>query len=231
MSNAYQNIDAGQWAALVRDAPQVRIYKEDRRSKVWQIDTPAGPAAVKRFEHSPLRQRLAMLVQLHPAQLEMRVNRRLAAAGVPVVPIVAAGGQAAGLGVKRWLVTRVTGQALQRTLRDGASHDQQRQLALQVGELAAALVAGGWYFRDLKTSNIIVIAGAGAQLIDVGSARKSRSRQKMLRMLAMLEHTAARDGVSAANRLRALNPIAKALGEPTKPLARDIAAVAARLGG
>ncbi len=202
-------------ARLIESAKPVRVFKDDRRSRVWQIrienhasDTAHTDLVIKRFMYAPLRQRLGMLFGLHPAQRERRANRKLARGGLSVVPIVAHGAQRAGLGCRLWLITPMAGRSLETLLHDGSLQGgSRRSTSRAVGALAGRLIAGGWFFRDLKTSNIVMDQEGQPSLIDVGSVRRLRSKKQALRMLAMLDHTARRDGATATDRLRGLSGV------------------------
>lgn len=213
-----------QIVAAVRRGEQGEVYKQDRRSRVWRIDLDQAPAVVKRFEHSPPRQLAAWLLGMHPAQVERRANRRLTRDGIAVVPIAAHGVVAAGLGLKAWLATPWAGRPLVTLLAERPSGPHRRALAVAVGRLAGVLIALGWFFKDLKTSNILVDEAGAVRLIDVGSARRRWTRGQAIRMLVMLDRTAERDGASRADRLRALRAAlseAPALG-PMKQVAREV---------
>ncbi len=193
------------------------VYKQDRRSKVWLTPgTGDDPRAVvvKRFEYSPIRQRLAKMLGVHPAQRELRANRWLAAKGIAVAPILANGCQRAGLGEKLWLATPVRGRSLQCLLREETPMPRSRRLAVieSVGRLAGQLLRGGVFFKDLKTSNILIDGASRAWLIDAGSARPMVLGGRADRMLTMLEKTAARDGARAVDRVRCLRVIWREAG-------------------
>lgn len=193
------------------------IYKQDRRSKVWLApSTGDDPEAVviKRFEYSPIRQRLAKMFGVHPAQREARVNRWLASKGIAVVPIIASGCQRVGLGGKLWLATPKRGRSLQCLLREDLplSGPLRQAVIESVGRLAGQLLGAGVFFKDLKTSNILIDEAGQAWLIDVGSARPMVLYGRADRMLAMLEKTAAQDGTAVADRVRCLRVICRQAG-------------------
>lgn len=190
------------------------VYKQDRRSKVW-LHAPAGDPVtalvVKRFEYAPWRQWLAGVLGVHPAQRERRANRRLLAAGLPVAPIVAQGRLPCRFGVRHWLATPPRGRSLQRLLRDPAPapHARRRAAVHAVARLTAQLMRAGVFFKDLKTSNILIDECDRVWLIDVGSARRMWTRRSAIRMLVMLDKTAAGDGASKADRVRGLRVICR----------------------
>jgi hypothetical protein len=187
-------------AAADLDGPPLEVLKTDRRSRVWFVATSSGDRAVKRFEHSPMRQRAAVLLGVHPAQRELRGNRRLQQSGVPVVPIVDAGLEPAGAGCRAWIATPVAGRSLQRVLRDDADPARASRLLDRAAELAAALVAAGWWLKDYKPSNIIVDESGAMRLIDVGGTRRYGGPAHLDRMLAVMDRALARDGVGESPR-------------------------------
>jgi len=78
-------------------AAPMRTFKADARSHVWLVDAVEGRRVIKRFVYCPLRQRLALLLGIHPGRRELACNRLLGAARVRVVPIVDAGVEGRGL--------------------------------------------------------------------------------------------------------------------------------------
>jgi tRNA A-37 threonylcarbamoyl transferase component Bud32 len=224
----------GALEVVLDDRSAETIYKQDRRSKVWltpSTDHDREAVVVKRFEYSPTRQLLAKLLGVHPGQRELRANRWLAAKGIAVVPIIANGCQRAGRGGKLWLVTPKRGKSLQSLLREDPplSRPLRQTVIESVGRLAGQLLRAGVFFKDLKTSNILIDETGQAWLIDVGSARPMGLSGRADRMLAMLEKTAAQDGAKAADRLRCLRIIAREAGRAQghKAMAR---AITRRLG-
>lgn len=201
------------------------LFKADRRSRVWQVQSAAGQVVIKRFEYCPLRQAVAAGLGMHPAQREVRANGRLAALGIAVAPIVAMGRQRVGMGRKYWLATPVKGQSLQRRLRAGAGQlgDRQR-MAAAVGRLAGELMQAGIDFKDLKTSNIVLEEAGEAWLIDTGCARGGGTAGGQLRMLAMLDQTAQQDGASRCDRLRTLRAMFPGDSRAWRGLARQVSA-------
>jgi tRNA A-37 threonylcarbamoyl transferase component Bud32 len=180
--------------------PRTQTHKSDARSTVWQVTTSNGQAVViKRFEHSPLRQMLARWFHLHPAQREARVNARMLRQHIPVAPIMALDWQRTGLGCRGWLATRYVGPSLQQHLRNGTLQGDMLDAAVtRLAALVARLIASGWYFRDLKTSNLVMAADGQPLLIDVGSARPLRTISQREKMLGMLEKTSLGDGMPVA---------------------------------
>lgn len=186
--------------------PTVRTYKHDGRSMVWLMARDTGDEREyvgKRFVHNPVRQRAVLLVGRHPAQLELRANRALQAAGVPTVPIVDCGIEPVGAGCHAWLITPWRGDSLQRRLREpGRSAAQQEDLMLAAAALTRRLLAAGFTFRDLKPSNIVIDAQGQAYLLDVGSVRHTTAPARVSAMLAVMERVLIRDGVDESLRRR-----------------------------
>src|SRR5690606_9243561 len=79
------------YEGLAASAPATPVFKENRPSSLWQIETPSGPAVIKRFDHLPARQAFAAALGVHPAQREVAMNKLLADKGIAVVPILAHG--------------------------------------------------------------------------------------------------------------------------------------------
>lgn len=194
--------------------PDDVVFKHDARSRVWQTSTSAGVRVIKRFEHQPWRQRLALLLggcaAGHPGRLELRWNRRLRARGVRVVPIIDAGWEPAGLGCRVWLATPHMGESMQQRLRGNPSHEQGKALVDAAAALARDLLAANLTFKDLKPSNIIIDEQGRGWLIDVGSVRPATSPRARARMLAVMDRVLARDGASTAWRERFLDQVRQA---------------------
>lgn len=213
------------WHDLLAATPAV-VYKQDRRSKVWRVDvsTSAGPVAyvIKRFDHHPLRQRLACILGMHPGQKEIRQAQRMIADGLPVSPVEGAHVLPQGLGCRYHLATRYQGVSLQQARKLQLIPDDQNQaLLLRVGAMVAGLLDRGWVFRDLKTANILLDDHWQPLLIDVGSARKvppircSQAGLRVWRMLRMLDHTLTLDGWSLQDRQSCLaRPLACVSADP-----------------
>ena len=181
----------------------LRTFKADGRSHVWLVDAPPGQRVIKRFEYSRLRQRLSLLLGIHPGRRELKCNRRLRAAQVRVVPIVDAGVEGRGLGCSAWLATPLTGSSLHHLL-DTADQDPEGRGRLidAAARLAADLIRAGFWFKDLKPSNIVIDESGDAWLIDVGSARPARKPAHTERMLAVMDRVLVRAGADAALRRR-----------------------------
>lgn len=208
------------------ESEPVHLFKQDPRSRVWQIDSPDGAVVIKRFEYSPPRQMLAAMFGLHPAQRELRANRMLQRRRFPVVPIVATGRQWVAGGIKFWLATPMWGRSVQTLLRDPPRPRGPNISA--VARLVHRLINDAVFFKDLKTSNIIIDDCGVAWLIDVGSASRETLRRRLPRMLAMLDSTAQHDGASRTDRLRCLQAIAGPAGgnQALRRLLQAVAAIA-----
>lgn len=191
-------------APFPRDAlrrPPQRIYKSDRRSTVWLAAAEGGAWVIKRCELAPLRQRLALLLGLHPAQRECRLNRRLRRDGIDVVPVEDRGTERGRV----WLATRAVGESLQALLARGApgGRAERDRLIEAVVSLWLRLVRAGWFFRDFQAANIVVDGPAPPRLIDVGGTRRSRREAHARRMLRQLYETARAEGLPLTDALRA----------------------------
>ena len=199
--------------------PESAVYKHDARSRVWRIDRPEGPVVVKRFEHHPWRQRLALMLGRHPAQLEHRANRRLCDRGIRVAPIVDYGIEKAGLGARAWLATRWVGASLQRRLVDRPDTGEAHRLIDAAAELTRDLLAAGLTFKDLKPSNMVIDVAGRAWLIDVGSVRADVSPRAVERMLGVMDRVLARDQAPRPWRQRFLEQVREPTGsDPAKIL-------------
>ena len=182
----------------------VEVYKQDARSRVWRVELATlGPVVVKRFEYTPSRQRVSLIVGTHPGQHELKRNRQLAAAGVPVVPILDAGEERAGLGGRAWLATPLIGTSMQRAITDPATTASQLELLIdQAATLTRQLLDAGYTFKDLKPSNIVLDDAGQMHLIDVGCAKPDTSKKQTTRMLAVMDRVLKRDGLDRELRER-----------------------------
>ncbi|MCC7146535.1 MAG: hypothetical protein IT443_08820 [Phycisphaeraceae bacterium] len=214
--------------SLLAFAPGV-IYKSDARSRVWKVELPGGVVVIKRFEHSPLRQRLAAWLGIHSAQREWRKHELLRQAGLPVVPIVDRGCERGRLGSRLWLATPWLGETVHQwfTGPHQAEYERRRMILLNLAQLAAGLISGGWFFKDFKTTNVLLDEKGRLWLIDVGCARRLWRRGQVWRMLAMLNHTLARDGATRADRYRVLARLAQCL--PTLGTPRQVSVMVKRV--
>lgn len=177
------------------------VYKQDRRSRVWRIDTPDGRSfVIKRFEYNPLRQTLAGVLGVHPGQREQRCCAMLKRVCVSVVPIIASGACRRGLGQNLWLVTPYVGVSLYNLLyRDGLTDIARRGRVMDaVGGLTGQLAGKGLFNRDHKASNILIDGEDRPWLIDVGGVRRSRGAADTLRMLENLRANLAEAGATEA---------------------------------
>ena len=186
------------------DGQAEEVYKNDPRSKVWRVEHKTlGPVVVKQFTYNPVRQRLSLIVGVHPAQLELARNQQLQAARVPVIAIIDGGEERAGFGGRCWLATPQVGTSLQRLLTT-PNIDEQRAIDLidQAATLTRTMLDAGYTFKDLKPSNIVIEGAGDAYLIDVGSAKPDTTSKQTQRMLAVMDRVLKRDGVSNALRER-----------------------------
>lgn len=196
-------------------------YKSDARSIVWRQTSPAGDdVVIKRWQYSPLRQRLGRLLGLHPAQREIRWNRRLIALGLPVVPIL----QHTRHRGRSQLHTPHIGPSLQQALRSGElSFGAKRAIARQLADAVADLFDHELSFRDMKTSNVLLDDAGKLHWIDVGSFRRV-SPDRIMRSLALLDHTAAGDGATRTDRLRFARHLAARMHRDARGLIADVCA-------
>jgi hypothetical protein len=192
------------------DGEEVELFKADARSRVWRVDTDAGPRVVKRFEYRPLRQRGVALIGLHPAQIEVRRNRAMQRDGVPVVPVESAGAERCGIGIRSWIATPFAGTSLQHRLATATGAERAAQVDT-ASRLTIDLIRAGYTFKDLKPSNIVVDDEGRARLIDVGCARRSVRPRAIERMLAVMLRVLSRDGVDEGLRRRFEEPVRRAV--------------------
>ena len=211
------NYSGRELASWIIGSRELEVFKTDARSRVWRI-TPAGMTrslVIKRFEYGGFKQWIQHMTGSHPAQREARAAASLHKADVPVV-LPAGTGKAwdpAALSIKYFIATPYTGPSLDRAMRGWKFTPFRVKIATinAVGFTAAKLVLGGFFYKDLKTSNLIVDETT-ARLIDTECAKKvGDPYAQMPRMLAMLDKTAKRDGASKADRLRGLKVICDAL--------------------
>lgn len=196
------------------DGSAIETFKSDQRSRVWSVDAAGGTVVVKRFEFAPIKQRLSALIGRHPAQLELSWNQKLRNAKLPIVPIVDGGIEPCRLGCRVWLATLRAGTSLQRLLQRGRSDEAQCSAAINAAaQLTVSLIDAGFWFKDLKPSNIVIDVSGEAWLIDVGSARRSNHRQNVDRMLIVMQRVLLRDEVNEDLRERFASTVRRALGE------------------
>jgi tRNA A-37 threonylcarbamoyl transferase component Bud32 len=205
-------------ASWIVGSRELEVFKADQRSRVWRI-TPAGMTrslVVKRFEYGGFKQWVQHIFRCHPAQREARAAAALLKADVPVV-VPAGAGKAwdpEALSIKYFIATPFMAPSLDRLMRGWRFTPFRAKIAIinAVGFTAARLVLAGYFFKDLKTSNVIVTDDNLARLIDTGCARQVNDAYAQLpRMLAMLDKTAKRDGASKADRLRCLKIVCDAI--------------------
>lgn len=212
---AHPQAQSHPWPSWLSATPTT-VYKDDHRSKVWRVDPPASamPVVIKRFEYNPVRQRLAHLLGLHPAEREIANVRRLTQAGFAVVPILDRHVQVHGLKLHYHLATRHMGLTLLTATRQSRLPEDPQiieALLVAVGAIPAMLLEAGWVFRDLKTSNIVLDDQYKPWLIDVGSARKHQPTRcgqggnAAWRMLRVLDQSMAADRWSVEDRRACLS--------------------------
>lgn len=203
--------------------PPLKVYKNDARSRVWRVETETGPVVIKRFEFSPLRQRLLVVLGMHPMQREIRTTRLLLAAGVRAAPILGHGVDRSA-GGRRWLATPWKGQSVYMLLKRSGFRDfrSRRAAAVAVAEVTAAMLNAGLAHRDHRLNNMLLDENGDAWLIDVMGVRRSRGESDVLRTIAALAVGSQRIGMTRGDRWRFLSALVKfrpALGDP-----RDLAA-------
>jgi serine/threonine protein kinase len=167
------------------------VYKnDDTRSSVWLESDPNESYVVKRFENLPIKQWFLAILQIHPGQCERRAHTRLRNLGLPVIAIEQTGWQKG----RYYLTTQPIGPSLSNALSRGL-YDQptdRHHLAVQLGQLTGQLLKHRLFFRDLKSSNILLTAQNTLLLIDAGSVRKVWQHalpQCAKRMFDLLDNT------------------------------------------
>jgi hypothetical protein len=94
------------------------------------------------------------------------------------------------------LATPLRGRSLNRLLAETPPDDPRRPGWIDAAaDLAARLIAAGILFKDLKPSNIVMDAAAGAWLIDTVAVRPCRDQVRLGRMRTVMDRALARDGV------------------------------------
>ncbi len=179
----------------------VVVYKHDKRSRVWKINSPDGQSfVVKRFEYNPTRQLLALLLLIHPGQRERRASTWLRDAKIQAVPIVATGISYRGLGVQYWLATPYVGESLYNLFyhNDLVVPDERTEVLESAGELTRSLINHMLFNRDHKASNILIDQNRQAWLIDYGGVRHV-SQSRADRMLANLRANLTEAGADVAD--------------------------------
>lgn len=173
--------------------PIAKIFKHDARSKVWQtLPVDDHEYVIKLFTFNTLKQQFLAIIGLHPAQQEIRAHKRLEQLKIPVVKILCKGRykfqfllvtQAQGRSVHNWILTNFHHSPFQ----------QRQSITKQLGTLVGQLLKNGYYFKDMKQSNVIIDQQNQLKLIDAGSIKKTCKRNQIMhaiKMLGLLNHTA-----------------------------------------
>lgn len=205
--------DTPELSAILAETP-ARVFKSDKRSRVWLVEHGGAPWVVKQFRHNLFRQRVAALLGVHPGQREARQARRLAAdTGLPVVPVSGMVMHPDGFCV----VTRFVGESLQHAVAQGVLRDPKRRHAIveQIARHLLALHRAGWFLRDYQAANLVLDNEGACRLIDVGSARRASGATFLDRMAALLVHTLRQEGASRADVGRVLRVVARAVDGDT----------------
>ena len=158
----------------LRQLTETAVFKDDRPTRVWRVDDRDGrPWVIKRFNHPAWRQRGLAAVGQHPVQRETAWHRRLIEAGLAVSPAFDLGFDDRG---RRYQATPYLGVTLYDLIRrtPALPATQRHDLARQAGRLTGQLVAMGVFYRDLKSSNLVVDAAGTLRLIDAGDCRPTR---------------------------------------------------------
>ena len=211
--------DAGPPAEAVGD----RVFKRDRRSSVWRVEVEGESFVIKRFEYAPWQQFLARLIFLHPCQVEMRTNRKLLQMQLSTVGVEATGYTSGG---RAWLATRWTGKTISQSLR-GMRYHERKMIAEDLAKLLEALINKKIFFRDIKTTNLVVKSDGTLAMIDVGSAKYFLTQHQIIRMLSLLDRCSRRDCASRMDQLRVVKLLVSrvpALGE-LRELVRVVRAI------
>ncbi len=181
-----------------------------------------GPDAelrVKRFRADAgghrLRERVKRMLGLTAARREWRALSRLQRAGVPV-PAPRALGVLPG-GDHVLAMEFLAGQTLDRLLREDVR--PRARLIDALGGLLTAFHAAGWVHGDLHHGNVLVTP-RGPVLLDLQSARCTRSARARLRDLGELDRSLA-GALSLVQRVR-LRAQALGIARPFSPRARRL---------
>ena len=178
--------DPSWFDALVK-RPEIKVFKQDRRCRVWLAQDDTGKRwVVKRFATPSLRQSLQGAVGRHPVQREVLWQGRLQAAGFAVAPISDQGVDDKG---RRYIVTPYLGPTLSEVLPQTPPLGAKRRhgLTRQVGALVGRLLALRLYYRNLKTASLVVADDGRVVLIGVGDCRGSKGTPLLAVALGMLE--------------------------------------------
>ncbi len=180
--------------------PVVELFKQDRKTRVWLThDTQGQPWVLKRFNASPLYQRLRWMLKQHPAQRENLWSDRLIAADVPTVPVLIVDRDAQGhwhtaspyMGVSLYNWLRLCNPARNTRQR----HDLTRQAAAIAGRLLRLRVR----HTDFKASNLVLDTDGVLRLIDTGDCTGSKGTPLLASALAMLSTLAHNLDVAASH--------------------------------
>jgi len=169
---------------------------------------PDGPGLfVKRYKFRDLRDRIRHVFTPAKPEVEWRVCRALAAAGIRTCDVLAIGlRRIHGMPREGFLVSREIPSVvtLRQFLRAGGQ-DARRSLVDELAEVTARLADAGFHHRDYHAGNILVrpdaAHGERLYIVDLHSIRIGRPRRRhMLRMLAMLDDSTRKVGAGREDR-------------------------------
>ena len=189
---------AGLREVIEGDGDVQRVFKDDRRSRVWLVSYEGRAWVVKGYRVAGWQTWLYHRVRRTPGWREWMGARRLAIAGCRVNEPLALVHRRGVLGCRQWLVfPYVEGHSLYHWLGGGDGEDcggrraygVRRRVAGAVGRLIGQMIVAGVINRDLKPSNLIIDMtcerdGEMPVMIDLAGLRRRCGEGSVYQMLA-----------------------------------------------
>lgn len=197
-------------ASWARGAEEI---KREKRTSVRRGTACGREVVVKTWAWTRLKDWLNALLGRTAGQRHWRGAERLRALGVESAACLALVRWREGMGVRETLVLEaLRGKTLLEHLDEmkrggsGLTFAERVELARAVGAQVKAMTTRGWFNRDHKPSNVIVVSPARVCVIDTVAIKRDRERTGGARMLTslMLEPMGVRCVASRTMRMRVL---------------------------
>lgn len=197
-------------ASWARGAEEI---KREKRTSVRRGEACGREVVVKTWAWTRLRDWLNAIFGRTAGQRHWRGAERLRALGVESAACLALVRWREGFGVRETLVLEaLRGKTLLEHLDEvqrgvsGLTFAERRELARTVGAQVKGMTTRGWFNRDHKPSNVIVVSPARVCVIDTVAIKRDRERTGGARMLTslMLEPMGVRCVASRTMRMRVL---------------------------
>jgi serine/threonine protein kinase len=165
------------------------------------VETSAGLMVVKRYDYTPLRQRIEWLIGTHPLQDELKAFAFLKQLRFPIARIMAQGMHDG----KGFLVTQFFGESLQGAIYRGrfSNHKLRRRVAHNIGSLMGSLWLEKVFLRDFKAANILVDSKGNLAIIDPGRKQTIKRPEQFIRMANLMAYSTKNPGATRTDHLYA----------------------------